>query len=105
MDGDKGILRYRDITIEELIDFYSGIALRAMGVPKNMFTVLFAIDRLPGWIAQWKESTQDPDWKLNRLRQLYVGLKRRPYKKGKNECNQIKKKTILYPLDYESVGR
>ena len=55
------------------IDFYSGIMLRAMGIPANMFTVMFAIGRLPGWIAQWKESVDDPDWKLSRPRQLYIG--------------------------------
>lgn len=55
------------------IDFYSGIMLRAMGIPTNMFTVMFAIGRLPGWIAQWKESADDPKWKLSRPRQLYIG--------------------------------
>lgn len=61
------------------IDFYSGIALRAIGIPKNMFTVMFAIGRLPGWIAQWLESIEDPDWRLNRPRQIYTGLNQRPY--------------------------
>jgi citrate synthase len=55
------------------VDFYSGIVLRAIGIPTNMFTVMFAIGRLPGWIAQWKESMDDPDWRLCRPRQLYVG--------------------------------
>jgi citrate synthase len=55
------------------VDFYSGIALRAIGIPINMFTVLFAIGRLPGWIAQWKESMDDPKWKLSRPRQIYTG--------------------------------
>jgi citrate synthase len=55
------------------IDFYSGIVLRAIGIPTNMFTVMFAIGRLPGWIAQWKESIDDPDWKLARPRQVYCG--------------------------------
>jgi citrate synthase len=55
------------------IDFYSGITLRAIGIPTNMFTVMFAIGRLPGWIAQWKESMDDPDWRLTRPRQIYVG--------------------------------
>ncbi len=55
------------------IDFYSGIMLRAIGIPTNMFTVMFAIGRLPGWIAQWKESADDPAWKLSRPRQLYMG--------------------------------
>ncbi len=55
------------------VDFYSGIVLRAIGIPTNMFTVMFAIGRLPGWIAQWKESMDDPNWRLCRPRQLYVG--------------------------------
>ncbi|MGW8193459.1 MAG: citrate synthase [Desulforhopalus sp.] len=55
------------------IDFYSGIVLRAIGIPTNMFTVMFALGRLPGWIAQWKESTDDPNWKISRPRQVYTG--------------------------------
>ncbi len=55
------------------VDFYSGIVLRAIGIPTNMFTVMFAIGRLPGWIAQWKESMDDPMWKLSRPRQIYMG--------------------------------
>ena len=55
------------------IDFYSGIVLRAIGIPTTMFTVLFAIGRLPGWIAQWKESIDDPLWKICRPRQVYTG--------------------------------
>ncbi|MEE4608651.1 MAG: citrate synthase [Desulfobacteraceae bacterium] len=55
------------------VDFYSGIVLRALGIPTNMFTVMFAIGRLPGWIAQWKESMDDPNWRLARPRQIYVG--------------------------------
>ena len=61
------------------VDFYSGIVLRAMGIPLNMFTVMFAIGRLPGWISQWKESLDDPNWKLHRPRQIYVGPKERNY--------------------------
>ena len=56
------------------IDFYSGIVLRAIGIPTNMFTVMFAIGRLPGWIAQWRESMDDPNWKICRPRQIYTGL-------------------------------
>ncbi len=55
------------------VDFYSGIVLRAMGIPTNMFTVMFAIGRLPGWIAQWKEDTSDPEMKISRPRQIYTG--------------------------------
>jgi citrate synthase len=61
------------------IDFYSGIVLRAMGIPTNMFTVMFAIGRLPGWIAQWKESLDDPKWKLGRPRQIYIGPTQNDY--------------------------
>jgi citrate synthase len=61
------------------VDFYSGIVLRAMGIPTNMFTVMFAIGRLPGWIAQWKESMDDPNWKLCRPRQIYTGPKKTDY--------------------------
>jgi citrate synthase len=55
------------------VDFYSGIILRAMGIPTNMFTVCFAIGRLPGWIAQWKEQRNDPNAKILRPRQVYTG--------------------------------
>jgi citrate synthase len=61
------------------VDFYSGIVLRAIGIPKNMFTVMFAIGRLPGWIAQWKESMDDPNWKIARPRQIYIGPMQRDY--------------------------
>ncbi len=55
------------------VDFYSGVVLRAIGIPTNMFTVMFAIGRLPGWIAQWKESMDDPQWRISRPRQVYTG--------------------------------
>jgi citrate synthase len=61
------------------VDFYSGIVLRAIGIPTKMFTVMFAMGRLPGWIAQWKESIDDPNWKLNRPRQIYTGPKETRY--------------------------
>jgi citrate synthase len=61
------------------VDFYAGIVLRAIGIPTNMFTVLFAIGRLPGWIAQWKESIYDPNWKISRPRQIYTGPEKRDY--------------------------
>ena len=55
------------------VDFYSGILLRAMGIPTNVFTVCFAIGRLPGWIAQWKEQHDDPTTRIIRPRQVYTG--------------------------------
>ena len=61
------------------IDFYSGITLKAMGFPTTMFTVLFAVARTVGWIAQWKEMIEDPKQKIGRPRQLYTGATRRDY--------------------------
>ena len=61
------------------VDFYSGILYRAMGIPTNMFTVMFAIGRLPGWIAQWKEMRDDPSGRIHRPRQVYVGPEKRSY--------------------------
>jgi citrate synthase len=61
------------------VDFYSGITLRAMGFPTTMFTVLFALARTVGWIAQWKEMIEDPHQKLGRPRQLYTGATQREY--------------------------
>jgi citrate synthase len=61
------------------VDFYTGLLYRAMGFPTKMFTVLFAIGRLPGWIAQWHEMINDPQTKIGRPRQLYSGPELRPY--------------------------
>jgi citrate synthase len=61
------------------IDFYSGITLKAMGFPLAMFTVLFAVARTVGWIAQWKEMIGDPAQKIGRPRQLYTGTTFREY--------------------------
>lgn len=61
------------------VDFYSGIVLRAIGIPTPMYPVMFAIGRLPGWIAQWKESMEDPQLRIARPRQLYVGPVKRKY--------------------------
>jgi citrate synthase len=61
------------------VDFYSGIIYRAMGFPTNMFTVLFALGRLPGWIAHWKEMMEDPTTKIARPRQIYTGPTLRSY--------------------------
>jgi citrate synthase len=59
------------------VDFYSGLMFQALGFPTRMFTVLFAIGRLPGWVAQWKEMTEDPETRIGRPRQIYVGHPRR----------------------------
>jgi citrate synthase len=61
------------------VDFYSGIIYRAMGIPTNMFTVMFALGRLPGWIAHWKELRDDNTSRINRPRQIYTGSKLREF--------------------------
>jgi citrate synthase len=61
------------------VDFYTGLLYRAMGFPTKMFTVLFAIGRLPGWIAQWREMINDPQTKIGRPRQLYTGAAEREF--------------------------
>jgi citrate synthase len=61
------------------VDFYSGVIYKALGIPVNAFTVMFAIGRLPGWIAQWLEMRRDPDFRIARPRQIYVGPTRRAY--------------------------
>jgi len=61
------------------LDFYTGIMYRAIGIPLNMFTVMFALGRVPGWIAQWKEMHEDPKQKIARPRQLFTGNTRRSY--------------------------
>ncbi len=68
-----------DYNLYPNVDFYSGILLRAMRIPIKMFTVMFAIGRLPGWISQWKESRDDPDWKIHRPRQIYMGPQKQTY--------------------------
>ncbi len=61
------------------VDFYSGILYRAMGIPTNMFTVMFALGRLPGWIAHWQEMRDDPESRINRPRQIYTGPTERAF--------------------------
>ncbi|QAY61012.1 citrate synthase [Microbacterium protaetiae] len=61
------------------VDFYTGVIYKAMGFPTRMFTVLFAIGRLPGWLAQWREAVNDPQTKIGRPQQLYVGSPERSY--------------------------
>ncbi len=62
------------------VDFYSGIIYRALGIPTNMFTVMFAMGRLPGWMAQWKEMVEQPGFKICRPRQIYTGDTKNVYK-------------------------
>jgi citrate synthase len=61
------------------VDFYTGLIYKALGFPPKMFTVLFALGRLPGWIAQWREMIEDPDTKNGRPRQIYTGAPERHY--------------------------
>ena len=61
------------------VDFYSGLIYKALNIPINMFPVMFAMGRLPGWIAQWKELQEDKDFKISRPRQIYTGAEKRDY--------------------------
>ena len=61
------------------VDFYSGIILKALGIPTSMYTVMFALARSAGWIAQWLEMMEDPDFRIGRPRQLYTGQQKRDY--------------------------
>jgi citrate synthase len=61
------------------VDFYSGIILKAIGIPLNMFTVVFAMARTVGWIAHWMEMMSESDQKIGRPRQLYIGAEKRNY--------------------------
>jgi len=61
------------------VDFYTGLIYKAMGFPTRMFTVLFALGRLPGWIAQWREMIEDQETKIGRPRQVYIGETFRDY--------------------------
>ena len=61
------------------VDFYSGIIYRALGIPKSMFTVMFAIARCVGWVTHWREMVSDPDTRIGRPRQLYLGPDKRDY--------------------------
>jgi citrate synthase len=62
------------------VDFYSGVIYKALGIPVNMFTVMFTLGRLPGWIAHWIEMRRDPDFRISRPRQVYTGANLRAYK-------------------------
>jgi citrate synthase len=70
---------FKDRNLYPNVDFYSGIILRAIGIPVNMFTVMFAIGRMPGWIANWKEVQDHPEVGICRPRQVYTGATQRDY--------------------------
>ena len=70
---------FKDRNLFPNVDFYSGIILKAIGIPTNMFTVMFAMGRLPGWIAQWKEQRDNPNGRISRPRQIYTGPNKTEY--------------------------
>ncbi|HET7724409.1 MAG TPA: citrate/2-methylcitrate synthase, partial [Propionibacteriaceae bacterium] len=72
------------------VDFYSGIILKAIGIPIDMFTVMFAIGRMPGWIANWKEIHDDPSARIYRPRQIYTGPTPRPFVERKDRHHGIR---------------
>ena len=68
------------------VDFYSGLIYQALGFPSSMFTVLFAIGRIPGWLSQWTELIHDPEQKITRPRQLYLGADKRDFVPVGDRC-------------------
>jgi citrate synthase len=76
------------------VDFYSGIILKALGLPESMFTVIFAVARTVGWISQWKEMTENATKKISRPRQLYIGKNNRKY----IEITKRKNKRKIFPI-------
>ncbi len=70
---------FRERRLYPNVDFYTGVIYKAMGFPTRMFTVLFAIGRLPGWLAHWREAASDPQTKIGRPQQLYIGAGQRDY--------------------------
>ena len=81
-------------------DFYSGITLRAIGFPVDMFTALFAVARTVGWIAQWKEMIEDPEQRIGRPRQLYAGPRKRAFLMGvkRDECGRLPSASRTMPV-------
>jgi citrate synthase len=84
------------------VDFYTGIIYEAMGFPAEMFTALFAIGRMPGWLSQWEETLLDPEQKIARPRQLYIGEHERPYKPIGERTRA--KHDMFFPPDKPIVG-
>jgi len=84
------------------VDFYSGILYRAMGIPTEMFTVMFALGRMPGWIAQWKEMRDDDKTRISRPRQIYTGEIERPYLpmelRAQTEVRTVVRESDLIPV-------
>jgi len=90
------------------VDFYSGLIMRALGIPLNMFTAIFALARTVGWLSHWKEMIEDPDQRITRPRQLYVGSKQRPYvgiaQRGLNGATSKKPTGPPMPNEASIVG-
>ena len=86
------------------VDFYTGLIYRAMGFPTDMFTVLFALGRMPGWIAQWEEMVHDPETKINRPRQVYTGHAERPYKAMQERTGTSELRLAALQADLDKRG-
>ena len=86
------------------VDFYTGPIYKAIGFPTEMFTVLFAIGRLPGWIAQWEEMVHDPETKIGRPRQIYTGHAERPYKAMQERTGTSELRLAALQADLDKRG-
>src|SRR5690625_2772787 len=86
------------------VDFYTGLIYKAIGFPTEMFTVLFAIGRLPGWIDQWQQMVQDPDPKIGRPRQIYPGHAEREYEEMAERTGTSELRLAELQADIERRG-
>jgi citrate synthase len=86
------------------VDFYSGVIYKALGIPTEMFTILFTLPRLAGWLAHWNEFVEDPDNKIVRPRQIYKGYKTRNFV-PENERKQLVDQELTYEVAYTDIRR
>jgi citrate synthase len=77
------------------VDFYTGLIYRSMAFPTDFFTVLFAVARTAGWLAQWEEMLMDPEQKIARPRQIYTGYGERPYESALDYGHRVTKKDAV----------
>lgn len=86
------------------VDFYSGVIYKALGIPTEMFTILFTLPRLAGWLAHWNEFVNDPDNKIVRPRQIYKGYTKRDFVPV-DQRRQLVEQQLTYETAYEDIRR
>jgi len=86
------------------VDFYSGVIYKALGIPTEMFTIMFTLPRLAGWLAHWDEFIEDPDNKIVRPRQIYKGYTKRDYV-PEHQRTEMVKEQLSYVIDSKDTRR